>query len=227
VFFPPPSAVINVLLQSSTRTEIISSLALSCGRFALGFLISSIISVIVGLALGSSVRVRMALGGVIEVLRPMPSTAVIPIGVILLGIGERMHLAVTLFGSCWPTIVSTIDSVRRIDGVLIDTGRTLEFSRWQSFFHIVMPAAVPGMLTGLRISLSIALILTVTIEMVVGGGGIGGFIISAQRSFLYPEMFCGILCAGVLGLVANWLFVLVTRLKFGWVRQMEEHNSPL
>jgi ABC-type nitrate/sulfonate/bicarbonate transport system permease component len=224
VFFPPPTLVLSVLLKASTRSEVIGSLFLTVVRFVLGFALSAFIAVSLGMVLGVFDGVRVAMEGIIEVLRPLPSTAVIPVGLILLGIGEKMHLAVTIFGACWPTLVSTIESVRRVDGVLIDVGRTLDFNRWQLFRYIIMPAAVPGILTGMRISLAIALILTITIEMVVGGGGIGGFIVSAQRSFMYPEMFCGIFCAGVLGFAANWLFVLLTRLNFAWVRKMEKNS---
>jgi ABC-type nitrate/sulfonate/bicarbonate transport system permease component len=156
------------------------------------------------------------LDATVEVLRPMPSSAIIPIAILLLGIGNEMRISVVVFGALWPTIVSTVDSVRRVDTVLIDTGRTLNLTRFQVTTQIVVPAAAPGIATGMRISLAIALILALTVEMIAGGAGLGYYIIDAERSFRFADMYAGIIGAGILGYFVNRVFVFLEHRVLRW-----------
>ena len=101
----------------------------------------------------------------------MPSVAIIPVAILLLGIGDAMIVAVTVYASLWPILINTIDGVRNIDTTLIDTGRTFGLSRWRILWQIILPGASPYIVTGLRIGLSIALILVTTAEMIAGSKG--------------------------------------------------------
>jgi NitT/TauT family transport system permease protein len=140
--------------------QVTAHLLTTLHRFLEGYLFAAAIAVSAGVALGYFRFAHSLLEMLIEFLRPMPSVAIIPVAILLLGIGDSMIVAVTVYASMWPILVNTIDGVRRIERTLIDTGRTFGLARRRMLWQVVLPAASPYILTGLRISLSIALILS-------------------------------------------------------------------
>ena len=145
----------------------------------------------------------------IELLRPMPSVAIIPVAILLLGIGDGMIVSVTVYASVWPILINTIDGVRSVDPTLIDTGRTFGLSSWRILRQIILPAASPYIVTGLRIGLSIALILVTTAEMIAGSKGLGFFILDEERAMNSANMYAGIVVVALLGYTLNRLFLLL------------------
>ena len=135
-----------------------------------------------GIVLGYFRFVHSLLEMLIEFLRPMPSVAIIPVAILALGIGDSMIVAVTVYASVWPILINTLDGVRHIEKILLDTGRTFSLGRRQILWQIILPAASPYIVTGLRIGLSIALILVTTAEMIAGSKGLGFFILDEERS---------------------------------------------
>jgi ABC-type nitrate/sulfonate/bicarbonate transport system permease component len=144
---------------------------------------------------------------VIELLRPMPSVAIIPVAILLLGIGDAMIVAVTVYASLWPVLINTIDGVRHIDGTLIDTGRTFGLARGRILWQIILPGASPYIVTGLRIGLSIALILVTTAEMIAGSKGLGFYILDEERGMNSANMYAGIVVVALLGYLLNLAFL--------------------
>ena len=133
----------------------------------------------------------------------MPSVAIIPVAVLMLGIGDSMIVAVTVYASVWPILVNTIDGVRHIESVLIQTGRTFGLQRRQLLRQVILPAASPYIVTGLRIGLSIALILVTTAEMIIGSKGLGFFILDEERAMNSSNMYAGIMVVALLGYALN------------------------
>ena len=130
---------------------------ITLGRFLEGYLLSAAIGVSLGIVLGYFRIVHSFLEMSIEFLRPMPSVAIIPVAILALGIGDSMIVAVTVYATVWPILINTIDGVRRIEKILLDTGRTFSLVRRQILWQIILPAASPYIVTGLRVGLSIAL----------------------------------------------------------------------
>jgi ABC-type nitrate/sulfonate/bicarbonate transport system permease component len=161
----------------------------------------------------------------IEFLRPMPSVAIIPVAVLALGIGDHMIVAVTVYASLWPILINTIDGVRHIEPTLIDTARTFRLSRRLILSRVILPAASPHIMTGLRISLSIALILVTTAEMIAGSRGLGFFILDQERSFNSANMYAGIIVVAALGYGLNRLFLLLEGMALRWRRGMTARES--
>ena len=120
-----------------------------------------------------------------------------------------MKIFVIFLACLFPILLNTYGGVRGIDPVLVDTGRTFNVSRLRALWQIVFPAALPSILTGMRISLGIALIVSVVAEMISGNSGIGYFILDMQRVFRVPEMFAGIFTLGLLGYLINFAFLRV------------------
>ncbi len=146
----------------------------------------------------------------------MPSVAIIPVAILMLGIGDSMIVAVTVYATVWPILINTIDGVRHIDSTLVDTGRTFGLSRWRILWQIILPGASPYVVTGLRIALSIALILVTTAEMVAGSKGLGFFILDEERSMNSSNMYAGIVIVAALGYALNRLFLSLESRMMRW-----------
>jgi ABC-type nitrate/sulfonate/bicarbonate transport system permease component len=131
-----------------------------------------------------------------------------------------MIVAVTVYASLWPILVNTIDGVRNIEPTLLDTARSFGLRRWAILSRIVLPAAAPSIATGLRISLSIALILVTTSEMIAGSRGLGFFILDEERSFNSGNMYAAIVVVAALGYGFNRLFLLLEAKALHWRRGM-------
>jgi ABC-type nitrate/sulfonate/bicarbonate transport system permease component len=218
LYFPPVSEIIRSLLGLILTRELIGHLIATLGRFFLGYLLSALIAVTMGILLGYFRPAYTLFEVLIEFMRPMPSVAMIPVAILLLGIGNPMIVAVTVYACTWPILINAIDGVRNIEPVLIDTGKTFGLGRWKILLRLILPAALPYIVTGLRISLAIALILVTTSEMVVGGNGLGFFILDEERSLRTSNMYAGIVLVAILGYTLNRLFLLVETRVMAWHR---------
>jgi ABC-type nitrate/sulfonate/bicarbonate transport system permease component len=153
---------------------------------------------------------------VVELLRAIPPPAVIPVAIVFLGIGDQMKVFIILFSCAFPILVNTMDGVRSVDPVLIRTARTFGLGQGTLLWKVVLPAASPFIMTGLRIAVAIALILVVISEMVGATSGIGYFILDSQRSFRIPQMYAGMLVLALLGYTLNRGFLLVDTRLMAW-----------
>jgi len=179
-------------------------------------LLAAVLAVLSGVVLGYFRFLNSLLATLIELLRPMPSVAIIPVAILLLGIGDGMIVSVTVYASLWPILINTIDGVRNIDHTLIDTGRTFGLSRWRILWQIILPGASPYIVTGLRIGLSIALILVTTAEMIAGSKGLGFFILDEERAMNSANMYSGIVVVALLGYALNRLFLWLESRAMKW-----------
>lgn len=196
--------------------ELLKELGPTLYRIGIGYLLAVLVAVPLGLLMGASRFMYTLLEPLTELLRPIPSSAYIPIAILFLGIGDAMKEFVVFFSCVFPILINTYSGVIAIDPVLVDTGRTFGLHRGEILRRIVFRAAVPHILTGMRISLAIALIVVVVAEMVAGSSGIGYFILDQQRTFRVAEMFAGIFTLGVLGYAANGLFLIVESRILRW-----------
>jgi ABC-type nitrate/sulfonate/bicarbonate transport system permease component len=220
LYIPPVSEILVALGQLILSGQVTAHLLTTLRRFMEGYFLAAAIAVSAGVALGYFRFAYSLLEMLIEFLRPMPSVAIIPVAILLLGIGDSMIVAVTVYASTWPILVNTIDGVRHIERTLIDTGRTFGLARRRILWQIVLPAASPYIVTGLRISLSIALILVTTAEMIAGSRGLGFFILDEERSLQSSNMYAGIILVAVLGYLLNRLFVALEEKAMKWRRGM-------
>jgi ABC-type nitrate/sulfonate/bicarbonate transport system permease component len=218
LYIPPISQILVALGELILSGLVTTHFLTTVRRFLEGYLLAAVIAVSAGVALGYFRFAHSLLEMLIEFLRPMPSVAIIPVAILLLGIGDLMIVAVTVYASVWPILVNTIDGVRRIERTLLDTGRTFGLDRRRMLWQIVFPAASPYIVTGLRISLSIALILVTTAEMIAGSKGLGFFILDEERSLHSTNMYAGIIVVAVLGYVLNRLFIALEEQAMRWHR---------
>jgi ABC-type nitrate/sulfonate/bicarbonate transport system permease component len=193
-------------------------LAPSLGRLLAGWLAAVVLGITVGTLMGLSTRLHDYLDPIAQFLRAIPPPALLPLFIVLLGIGDAMKVTMILFGVIWPIILNTIDGVRSVDSLHLDTARIFSISRRDVLFRVILPSAGPKIFAGLRVSLSIAIILMVISEMVATINGIGFTLVQAQRNFRTLDVWAGILMLGLLGYGLNALLTLVERRVLRWQR---------
>jgi ABC-type nitrate/sulfonate/bicarbonate transport system permease component len=166
--------------------------------------------------LGRSDKLYDYLSPTLNFLRSVPPPALLPVFMVLFPLGTPMQLATILFGIIWPVLLNTIDGAHTLDKTVVETTRSMRLSKTRFLTTVVLPAALPKIFAGLRVSLSLALILMVISELVGAGDGIGAQMILAQRNFDLPQMWAGIVLLGILGYVLNALLLAVQNRVIGW-----------
>ena len=213
---PPASEVLERAWEIWRTRDFLSEVAASLKRLAAGLVIGSGIGIGIGLLMGSSLRVRRTLEPLVELARATPPIAVVPAFIIVLGLGDAMLVAVIAFGVCFPVLIATLEGVRAVSPEARDTASMLQVRRVERVFRIYLPAALPSIVAGLRVALSVGLVMVVISEYFGSGGGLGRYILEQQGSFNVPDMYAGILFLGLLGYVLNGLFLLVERRVLAW-----------
>lgn len=213
---PSLSRILGVFGELISSGEIPLQMMLSMKRAAVGYLLAAAVFIPLGIVMGLFQGVHRALEVIVEILRPVPPPVVIPVALLFFGIEDEMKIFVIFFSCAWPILLNTIDGVRNIDWVILNTAKTFHLSRRKTIWQIIMPAASPQIITGLRVSLPIMLILVVISEMVGSTDGIGYFILDSQRRFRVAQMYAGMLALAILGYALNQLFNLLHRRLLAW-----------
>lgn len=213
---PPVSRILASWWDLLVSGELLSELGSSLYRMAMGYAIAAVLGISLGLLMGYYRFFYGLLEPLVELLRPIPTPAYIPIAILFLGLDTEMKVFLIGIATFFPVLLNTVAGVRQVERVQIDTGRTFGLGSRQIVRQIVLPSALPNIFTGLRVSLGIGLIMVVISEMVAANSGIGYFILQAQRSFRVPEMYAGIFTLAVVGYLLNQLFLSVERRVVHW-----------
>jgi ABC-type nitrate/sulfonate/bicarbonate transport system permease component len=217
-YYPPLGDVFERFADNWLFERFGSDVWPSLRRIAFGYAIAVAVGIGAGTALGSSRTLRIATGPIVEFLRSIPPPALIPFAIVVIGVGDDMKVFIIAFVCLWPVLLNTIDGINGIDPTLKDTARMYGVSGRDRLLRMTLPAASPQIFAGMRLSLSLALILMVISEMVASTNGIGFFVLQSQRSFAIPEMWSGILLLGILGYVFNLAFMIIERRVLAWHR---------
>lgn len=215
-FLPPVSEVVRRASDVWPGGAFLGAVAASLERLAAGFAVGSAAAVSIGLAMGSSHRIRSALGPTTEFLRALPVIAVVPIAIVLLGVGDAMRVAVIAFGVFFPVLVATVEGVRAVAPEIRDTAALVRLSSIERSVRVYLPAALPTVFAGLRTALSIGLALVIISELNGEGAGLGVYIESERSLFDIPAVYAGIAFLGLLGYVLNVVFLVVERRVLAW-----------
>lgn len=203
-----------LLAASGFRADVLATLQ----AWALGLGIAVVVAVPIGLVLGSFRFAYAATQAVIEFLRPIPSVALVPLGVLVLGLSLEMKVSLVVYASVWPIIFNTIYGVRDIENITKETARTFRIPWNEMLVRVLLPAAAPFAFTGIRISASIALIVAISAELLAGTPtGIGSFIMRVSSSGgSTAVVLAATIVAGVLGVLVNLVLRLIERRVFRW-----------
>ncbi|KAA2248750.1 ABC transporter permease [Solihabitans fulvus] len=225
-YFPPPLRILraagdlwfsgpawHLWLTSSVGDDILPSLA----RLLIGWAVAAVIGVLAGIALGRSAVATDYVAPLLSFARAVPPPLLVPVFLVVFGIGPQMEVATIVLGVVWPILLNTIDGARSVDAVKVETARAFRITRSRWILGVVLPSALPKVFAGLRVSLALSLILMVVSELVGSTSGIGFQLVNAQQAtFDYPAMWAWIALISVLGYVLNGLFLAVERRVLGW-----------
>ena len=225
-YFPPVHRIALSLGAAVADGRLVMALAVSLGRGVAGFALGAGLGVAVGAVAGRHPLVRRLIDPLVELLRPLPAPAIIPVAILLLGIDSAMKVAIIAWACFFPVLLNTIDGVRGVPPALIETARNFGLRYAARFFAVVLPAAMPVIFTGLRIALAVMLILTVVTEMVAGNNGIGFLVLEAERTFRIAEMYGFIFALALVGYALNRLFLSVDRRVLAWHHRMHGVPTP-
>jgi ABC-type nitrate/sulfonate/bicarbonate transport system permease component len=224
-FFPPPTEIVTgaadlwfsgPAAQLGLADTVFEDILPSVGRLLLGWLLAGLIGIAVGIALGRSRQAMDYVGPMLAFARSMPPVMLLPFFLVIFGIGTVEQVALIIFSALWPVLLNAVDGARSVDQVKVDIVRSFRVSKTTWIMLVVLPAALPKIFAGLRVSLSLSLVLMVISEMVGATNGIGYQLVYAQRQFDFTPMWGWIVLLGVLGYGLNTLLLAAERRVLGW-----------
>ncbi|WP_328751821.1 ABC transporter permease [Streptomyces sp. NBC_00285] len=216
VFWPPLRTILRTFPDVWTGERLRHDVLPSMWRLTAGYALAAVIGVAVGTVIGTYRRVRALCEPVLEFLRAVPPPVLIPVIMLFAGIGDTMKVTVIASGCVWPILLNTVEGVRAVDPVMLETARSYGITGPSRLRHLVLRAASPQIFAGLRQALSIGIILMVISEMFAASNGIGFTVVQFQRSFAVPDMWTGIIVLGLLGYLLSVVFHLVERRVLAW-----------
>lgn len=214
--FPPLDAILSALWQGLTSGALLDDIAISLQRSGIAFAAAVGLAIPLGLFMGQIRAVEQALDPILQFFRQTSALALYPVFILLLGLGEASKVFVIFWATLFPILLATIGGVKEVDRKLIEMAATFGASRATIFRRVVLPASVPSIFVGLRLSATTALLLLIAAEMIGANKGLGFQVMNAQYNFQIPQMFAAILLLATLGLTANALLVTLQRRLCRW-----------
>lgn len=215
-YFPPATEVAESFSETWLSSGFSEDVVPSLIRLLAGYAVGVLGGIACGVLIAEQRALRLATAPIVEFLRALPASALIPTFILALGVGETSKIAMIAFGCFWPVLLSTVDGISAGDETYRTTARAYRIDPMRRLWHVTLPAAAPQIAAGMRTSVSLALILMVVSEMVASTGGIGHFVLQAQSQFDMPAMWAGIVLIGLLGYLLNALFTLAEHRVLRW-----------
>ncbi|QGV82413.1 ABC transporter permease [Streptomyces ficellus] len=215
-FLPPFSEVVVAWWQLAESGQLADHTLASLGRSLSGFGIAVAVAVPLGLLIGWYRRVADLLGPLLEVFRNTAALALLPVFVLLLGIGETSKVSIVVYACTWPVVLNTISAVRSVDPTLLRLARSMDLPPLRLFQKVILPASVPAVFTGVRLAGAVSVLVLVAAEMIGAKAGLGYLINASQYNFAIPQMYAGIVTVSAIGVLFNHLLVVLERRLSSW-----------
>ena len=215
-YFPPFSTIIAALFEDIRSAEVLRQTAVTVSRALIGYFFAIIIGVTLGTLAGTTRWVSDLLEITVEFLRPMPSVALVPIAILLFGTSDSYNISIITFGCTWPIFVNTFEGTRSIDTQWMDTARVYGVTQGEMLWKVVVPGALPYIVSGLRVSLANSIIIVTVTEMLASSKGLGFFLMENYNAYRVPQMYAGIITIGLVGYCLNRLFLGVEGRFMAW-----------
>lgn len=214
--FPPLDSIATALWKGLASGALLDDIAISLQRSGLAFGAAVALGIPLGLFMGQIAAVERALDPILQLFRQTSALALYPVFILLLGLGEASKVFVIFWATLFPVLLATIGGVKQVDRKLVEMAQTFGASRLTVFRRVVLPASVPAIFVGLRLSATTALLLLIAAEMIGANKGVGFQVMNAQYNFQIPLMFAAIFLLAGLGLAANLVLVLLQRRLCRW-----------
>lgn len=214
---PTPGEVFDKVIEVNRSTKFITSIGISVRRIVLGFLVACALGIALGILIGRYRRARQLLLPALEVFRPIPAIAWVPMSIMLWPSNEVSIVFITFLGAFFPILLNTVHGVEAIDPVLLRAARSLGAREGSLLVHVVLPGALPHIFTGLAVGMGVAWVSLIAAEMISGQFGVGYFTWEAYSLITYSEIALGMITIGVLGLLCSGAIRLVARMTMPWM----------
>ncbi|MEV7181777.1 ABC transporter permease [Kitasatospora sp. NPDC093679] len=215
-FLPPFSQVVDAWFGLLDSGQLATNTQASLTRSLSGFGLAVALGVPLGLLIGWYRPVANLLSPLLELFRNTAALALLPVFVLILGIGETSKISIVLYACIWPVLLNTISAVRTVDPTLLRLARSLNLSPFRLFQKVILPASVPTVFTGIRLAGAVSILVLVAAEMVGAKAGLGYLINASQFNFAIPQMYAGIVTISVIGVLFNQLLVALERRFTAW-----------
>jgi ABC-type nitrate/sulfonate/bicarbonate transport system permease component len=216
IFVAAPLHAFEVIVERAENGSLWTTAGATGQRMFSGWIVAVVVAMLLGAAIGNSQVAHQFLSPTLEFFRPLPASAVIPVAVLFFGLTTNMSTFVVAFGSIWPVLLAAIHGYVNVPRELREVASTLEMSRLRYILVIATPSASVDIMAGLRISLALALILTVVTEMQASLPGLGYEIFLAQRTFRSADLYAGLMTLGIFGFLINQALLLAERRLMRW-----------
>ncbi|WP_127532460.1 ABC transporter permease [Paenibacillus kobensis] len=221
-FFPPFSVDIKAWWEMLVSGELGTHFQSSIARSLAGFILAIAAAIPLGLLIGWYPKLSELLTPVLELFRNTAALALLPVFILILGIGETSKIAIVFYACSWPILLNTISGVKNVDPLLIKSAKSMGLGPLRLFQKVILPASVPTIFTGIRLAGASSILVLVAAEMVGAKAGLGYLINYTQFNFQIPQMFAGIITISLLGLLFNQLLVTLERRFSSWKTQSHE-----
>lgn len=223
--FPPPSKVFQTFFILWSDGVFIKDVLASLYRLSIGFFFGTIVGVFLGIMMGYFHYIRSFLFPVISFIITIPKIALLPIFIVLLGVGEESKIAIISLGAFFPAVMTSFASVQRTPIALLEAGLNLGCDKISLLYKVVLPHSLPNIInSGFRLSISIGLVLLVASEMIASQHGLGNFVYYTGTEFKFDKMFAGLITLGTIGLACNKLIDILMRFFCKWSIESEGGN---
>lgn len=213
---PPLRTVGSALLEQLSSAALWTALLDTLRGWLIGLLIAVVAGVTIGIVIGTVPALRAMTSSTIEFLRPIPSVALIPLAVLLFGTDIRSTLLLVVYASFWQVLIQVLYGVRDVDPVVLDTARSYGLGAMARVRHVTWPTALPYIMTGVRLAATVALVLAITAELVIGGRGLGSLLAVSQASGAVPATYALVVVTGIVGVAVNLVVRLLERRALSW-----------
>jgi len=219
VFLPGPDRAWSALVRGLSGGDLGRLTGATIERMVYGWILASLFGIALGALIGSSRVARAYVAPTLEMVRPIPVSAFMPIVIAFLGLTGDMVLVVIAIGSIWPVLLATVHGVSAVEPRLIEVSRVLKLSRLATLWKVALPNAQVDILAGMRLGLTVALILAVIGEMLTSEDGLGSYVLLSARAFKSSEVFAGVILLGVIGLISNLALQAAEHRLLRWTRR--------
>jgi NitT/TauT family transport system permease protein len=198
-FFPAPSSVMATLIDMLRTGELVTHTAVSMQRLAYGIVLGGIPALVLGIVMGLNRPIRALFDPLIAATYPVPKSAILPLALLIFGLGEASKIFMVAIGVFFPVVINTTTGVLEINKIYLDVGRNFRANRWHTFWTIALPGALPVIMTGFKLGIGIGLVLIAVAEMVGAKSGLGYLIWSAWSTFAVEQMYVGLFVIAIIG----------------------------
>ncbi|WP_210527921.1 ABC transporter permease [Rubellimicrobium arenae] len=216
IFFPPLSAVLAALGDLLASGEMGRHVGISFQRAGLGFALAVVVAIPLGFLMGRYPLFEKATDLLVQTLRNTSQFALLPVFVLLLGIGEASKIAITFYAAVFFLLVNTIVGVKSVDPLLLKAARSMGTSDWDLFRKVIFPSAIPAIVAGMRLGVKASLFSVIAAEMLAARSGLGFLIQNSQLMLKAADMYAGIIVLTVVGLLLNYALVWIERRATHW-----------